>query len=81
MVQEVTFSKFCDAFFAQDRGEQFSWDALHALYDYLEDLDPTYELDVVELCGEYVEVAEDDLDSNDYEIIAELPDGALCRNL
>ena len=55
MKQTVSFSSFVDAFIVQNRQGQFTSEALRALYDYLEDADPGYELDVVALCCEYTE--------------------------
>jgi hypothetical protein len=55
MQQEVTFNGFCDAFRACGRKDQFSYNGLRALYDYLEELDEAYVLDVGALCCDYVE--------------------------
>ncbi len=55
----ISFSSFCDAFRAMDRGDQFSYDGKKALYDYLEELEDStgalIELDVIALCCEYTE--------------------------
>lgn len=56
------------------RGDQFSYEALSLLYDFLEDTNPDYELDVIELCCEYIEQDWDDIASS-YDI--DLSD---CRN-
>tara|TARA_R110000782_G_scaffold37450_1_gene88591 strand:+ start:692 stop:964 length:273 start_codon:yes stop_codon:yes gene_type:complete len=37
------------------RKDQFSYEALGLLYEYLEDTDPDYSLDVIELCCDYTE--------------------------
>jgi len=55
MKQEVTKCQFHDAFKRMGRGEQFSYAGLNALYDYLDDLDPEYSLDVIALCCEFAE--------------------------
>jgi hypothetical protein len=59
MKQTVNFSHFCDAFTAAGRGDQFSYDGLQALYDYITDLEDEtgeeYELDVIALCGDFSE--------------------------
>ncbi len=59
MYQRVTFSDFRQAFHNHDRGNQFSYEGLKALFDYLEeqerDTGEEMELDVIELCGEYSE--------------------------
>jgi len=51
-----TFCQFSDEFHRCGRGKQFSYEALEALYEYLEDLGEDYELDVVGLCCEFGEV-------------------------
>jgi hypothetical protein len=61
MKQTITFSIFVDTFIAHDRKDQFSYEALKALYDYLEETDPDYDLDVVELCGQYTESTIDEV--------------------
>jgi hypothetical protein len=43
-------SQFRDAFRAAGRQDQFSYEALGLLFDYLEDVHPDYELDVIGLC-------------------------------
>tara|TARA_R100001440_G_scaffold9986_1_gene18364 strand:- start:522 stop:824 length:303 start_codon:yes stop_codon:yes gene_type:complete len=59
MKQSINEYQFRDAFHKMGRGEQFSYDGLKALYDYLEQLgDNTgeeIELDVIALCCEYAE--------------------------
>jgi len=59
MFQRVNFSDFRQAFLNHDRGNQFSYEGLKALFDYLEeqerDTGEEMELDVIELCGEYSE--------------------------
>lgn len=51
-------SQFSDAFRKADRQDQFSQRALEALFDYLEENDPDYELDVIGLCCEWSEYGE-----------------------
>lgn len=55
MKQTVNFFAFERTFFNAGRRNQFTPEALRALYDYLEETDPDYELDVVALCCEYTE--------------------------
>ena len=50
-----TASQFRDAFHHAGRAEQFSYEALGLLFDYLEEIDPDAELDVVSICCEYSE--------------------------
>tara|TARA_R110000823_G_scaffold114786_15_gene237182 strand:- start:96 stop:416 length:321 start_codon:yes stop_codon:yes gene_type:complete len=49
-----TVSQFRDEFRAHGRADQFSYDALGLLFDYLESID-YQELDVIELCCAYSE--------------------------
>jgi hypothetical protein len=50
-----TASQFRDEFRAAGRAEQFSHEGLGLLFDYLEEIDPDYDLDVVGLCCDYSE--------------------------
>ena len=44
------------AFIEMDRGSKFTNEGYDALFDYIEDAyGEDYELDVIELCGDYVE--------------------------
>jgi hypothetical protein len=64
MYQTINFGDFCDAFRACDRQDQFTCDAKRILFDYLEEIDPDYELDVIALCCAYSEDEEDDVRRN-----------------
>jgi hypothetical protein len=55
MIQTINVSDFRDAFRAMGRKDQFSYEGLTALYDYLEEMDPNAELDVIALCCDYSE--------------------------
>jgi hypothetical protein len=46
---------FRDMFAACGREKEFSYEALGLLFNYLEEINPDYELDVIELCEEYTE--------------------------
>lgn len=67
MKTTLTFSAFCDAFRDMGRNDDFSYAGKRALFDYLEEVAPDMELDVVALCCEYYE---SDIDSiiSDYDI-------------
>lgn len=58
-------SQFMDEFRACGRNDQFSYEGLEALYDYLEDLSDSIgeniNLDVVGICCDYSEANIDDL--------------------
>ena len=53
--QELNVYEFRDAFHRMGRGEEFSYEALGALYEMLEDMGAPYELDVTALCCEFTE--------------------------
>lgn len=59
MKQTINFSMFCDAFAAAGRNNQFSYNGLVALFDYLEQYEDEtgteLELDVVSLCCDFTE--------------------------
>lgn len=67
MIKQITFSAFCDAFRDMDRNDNFSYAGKRALFDFLEEVAPDTELDVIALCCEYYE---SDIDSiiSDYSI-------------
>ena len=59
MKESITKCQFMDRFRDYDRQDQFSYDGLSALYDWLEDISENcgteYELDVIALCCEFSE--------------------------
>ena len=59
IIQTVGLSDFRNAFEQYNRKEQFSYDALEALFNYLEnyaqDTGEDVELDIIGLCCEYTE--------------------------
>lgn len=78
MIQTINVSDFRDAFRACGRADQFSYEGLGALFDYLEDFDGGgYDLDVIALCCDYSEDSFEDiakaygieLSENDDEIV------------
>ena len=60
-------SQFRDQFRAMGRQDQFSYEALGLLYDFIEESYPTYELDVIALCCEYSEASPSQI-ANDYQL-------------
>ena len=48
-------SQFRDEFRQCGRADQFSYEAMGLLFDYFEEIDPDYELDVIAICCEYAE--------------------------
>ena len=76
MKQTINFRDFVGAFTRMERSEQFSYSALKALFEYLEDtFDGDYELDVIALCcewAEYCDVVDINMDyGQDFEDIDE----------
>ncbi len=55
MIQTINVSDFRDAFRVMGRANQFSYEGLTALFDYLEEVDPDFDLDVIALCCDYAE--------------------------
>ena len=71
IVQTVDLYEFREAFRRMNRQDQFSYEGLEVLFDYLdnlsEDTGEPIELDVVALCCEYYESSIDELIEN-YDI-------------
>jgi len=67
MKQTVNFSDFVDAFRAYDRYDQFGYQALMVIFEYLEELEEStgqeLELDVIAICCDYA--------TDNWEAIAE----------
>ena len=59
MIQTITKSEFTSAFHKMGRGNNFTYEGLIALYDYLEEYEDStgeqIELDVIAFCCEYNE--------------------------
>lgn len=57
MKQNINFCAFTDAFHAYDRYDQFGYEALKVLFEYLEEYEEStgqeIELDVIALCCDY----------------------------
>ena len=68
MIQTVNNSDFHNAFNSMDRGNQFSYEALNLIYEYLEqleeDMGKPIELDVISICCEYSEMSYTDIIGN-----------------
>lgn len=71
IVQELNQEWFVDRFREMGRGDQFSIDALYALYDYYDQLsDDTgedYRLDVIAICCDWYESTPEEF-SQEYDI-------------
>jgi hypothetical protein len=73
MKQSINKSQFRDAFIACGRANQFSYEGLGLLFDWIEDFyadasSGAYELDVIALCCDFSELSLDEVLSQ-YEII------------
>jgi hypothetical protein len=65
MIQTINVSQFRDAFRSMGRQDQFSYEGLGALFDYLEDFDGGgYDLDVIALCCDFSEDTVEDIAAN-----------------
>lgn len=60
MKQTIGLSEFRSAFHNMGRGNQFSYDGLKALFNYLEEVDEDMELDVIALCCEFKEYEDEE---------------------
>jgi hypothetical protein len=71
MIQTVNLHDFRNAFQAAGRGEQFTYEGLEVLFDYLEqyeqDTGEQIELDIIALCCEYAEGTPEEI-ARDYDI-------------
>jgi len=74
MRQTINKSQFRDAFSDMGRGNQFSYDALGILFDYLEEMDEDFELDVIAICCDFSEDSIEDIASNYSIDLSELED-------
>lgn len=72
----ISFEQFNEEFNKAGRGNQFSYVALHVLYDYINETEPEdgYELDVIELCTDYSEYDTLEDVKNDYNDIKTIKD-------
>jgi hypothetical protein len=61
MKTTVSVYDFRDAFARMGRKNQFSYEALGLIYEYIEDNDPDAELDVIAVCCEFDEQSPRDL--------------------
>ena len=64
MKQTINFNNFVDAFKAYNRMDNFSYDALKAIFEYIEDYErdsgEEIELDVIAICCEFSELSENE---------------------
>ncbi len=75
----INKSQFRDEFHRAGRGKQFSYEALGLLFDYFEDAEPDYDLDVIAICCEFCEMTDDEA-REAYDIQQQTVDGMLVEN-
>jgi hypothetical protein len=75
MIKTINASDFRDAFRAYGRADQFSYEGLGALFEYLEEVDPDFELDVIALCCEFSEDTVQDIAEHYGIDLSECSDG------
>lgn len=72
MYREVSFFDFQDAFNKSDRKDNFSYDGLKALFEYLEEYErecqDRIELDIIAICCDYTEYANFEELQKDYTV-------------
>ena len=74
MKQTINLSQFRDEF-QSIRPNNFSYEGLEILYDYIDEMIPDYDLDVIELCCDYSESSIKELiDSYDIDLDGIEPD-------
>lgn len=60
MKATIDLYDFREAFKRMGRDSQFSYEALELLYDYLEECDPDWELDVIAICCDFQELSREE---------------------
>jgi len=63
MKQTVNLYDFMDAFRKMDR-DYYSYEGYQALFDWYEELDPDFELDVIAICCDWTEYTPEELENN-----------------
>ena len=67
MIQTVNSSDFMHAFHRHNRYEQFGYEALKIIFEYLEECDPNMEIDVIAICCDYAHESWQGI-ASDYDI-------------
>lgn len=71
MKENISFSRFCDAFEEMNRTDNFSYEGKEALYNWLieleEDTGQETELDIIALCCEFTEYKDIEEYLNDFK--------------
>jgi hypothetical protein len=84
MKQTISLSNFRDAFQRANRGNQFSYEALELIFDYIEEYEEStgeeIELDVIGLCCEWAEDTPENI-ARSYDIDLEGKSGSAALML
>lgn len=67
MIQTLSLYDFRDAWARSERKNSFSYEGLEIIYNYLEEIDPDYELDIIGLDCELAEQTAEEI-AADYDI-------------
>jgi hypothetical protein len=78
-----------DAFYKADRQHQFSYEGKSALFDYFDEMDEAWELDVIAICCDFAEYTIDELrveypdykEESDESLLEYLNDNTLVMDL
>lgn len=73
MIKTLSVYDFIEEFESSSRKNQFSREALKAIYYFYEDCAPTFELDIIGICCEWTEYTDYDL-MVDYGYLGEFED-------
>lgn len=79
MIQTIQLSDFRTAFYNAGRKDQFSYEALALIFEYFEEIEPDYDLDVIAICCEYSESTPEEIAENYSIDIEGLEDDAVQR--
>lgn len=82
IIETVTKSRFIDWFKVKNplRENQFSYEALDFLYDYLSEQEEDIEFDPIAVCCEFTEYKNTYEFKKEFGALAELEDYAICTN-
>lgn len=85
IIKRINFFDFINAFHAFGRENQFTYRGLEVLFNYLDEGESDYELDVIGLCCTYIELSldeiirdysfdcdDDDIDDDDIDTVLDL---------
>ena len=77
MYKTLSFNNFVDEWNDSDRADSFSYRALKAMYNYIEEEWGGYDLDIIELCGTFSESDKEECESYNGTIICNIDEGAV----